>query len=132
MKKVVAFLLIFAHLFSTVGWSMQIHDCLGSQSYAVFGIKLGSPCECNHHKKENGKKCCSEKKILIKAEKKESLASNHHSPLSHSSTAIALPSTSLFLPYLSADPAGITSRLHHDHPPGQTLPLFLLYRNLLI
>ncbi len=67
MKAFISFFLIFSHLFSTVGFSIGVHECGGEKSYAFFGISFNSSCQCDHESEDHDKDCCQDKNTTFKA-----------------------------------------------------------------
>jgi hypothetical protein len=71
VKKIFALILILSHLFSTVGFSMEVHECDGEKSYSLYGFSLNSFCKCNHESRHHSEGCCKDKKTIVKAEKND-------------------------------------------------------------
>lgn len=124
MKKIVVILLIFIHLFSAVGFSMNIHQCGGHKSYTIFGFEVGAICACDHQDHSHSKECCKDKKVEVKAQKKENIYSKiliikHFQVLDFARVynylhPIVVPVTN-------------TVTLFSDHPPNHSPPLYLLH-----
>ncbi len=131
MKRIFVIMLIFTHLFSAVGFSMNIHYCGNQKSYSFFGVEVGSICGCDHQDHQHSKDCCKDKKVKVKAQKKENISSKH----------ITLNHTLLYdfihLPIYSFKtkiPIALTNSIYLSigHPPNHSPPLYLLNRAFLI
>lgn len=130
MMRFLAIILLFAHLFSAVGFSMNIHFCGSLKSYAVFGLELGSNCSCDHDGDRHGKDCCKDKKVEVKSVKKENvqgkvLIAKHFpawvEPVNY------FPLEDIYLPKHPFNKVEIK-----DDPPDDSPPRYILYRTLLI
>lgn len=73
MKHFILLLLFISHLFSTVGFSMNEHQCGRKKSYSFFGVSLPSSCKCNHLQNKHKRSCCKDKKVFVKAETNDKL-----------------------------------------------------------
>ena len=62
MKLVFAIVLILTHLFSTVGFSMDVHVCGRKKGYSIYGIEINGHCGCNHKNVKHANNCCKNKK----------------------------------------------------------------------
>ncbi len=131
MKLFISIFLIFSHLFSTVGFSMEIHECGGEKSYSFFGISLNSFCECDHESEDHDDGCCKDKKTEIKAEHndkqthKEFIAKQLIQDL-EISNPIEFNNINVVLNGLNSLSFGI------KHPPDYSPPLYILYNVFLI
>ncbi len=124
MKRIVVILLIFTHLFSAVGFSMNIHQCGGHKSYALFGFEIGAVCGCDHQDHSHSKDCCNDKKVVVKAQKKENVASKIL-VLKHFPVINFEPSFFCFQNVNVAVTIAVT--IVSDHPPNHSPPLYLMY-----
>ena len=68
MKKSLFILLAFLHLFSVVGFSMDVHICMGKTSVTLAGIDIHKTCKCKHDEKKHSKRCCTNKNLKLKAD----------------------------------------------------------------
>lgn len=136
MKAFISIFLILSHLFSTVGYSVGVHECGGKKSYSFLGISLNPKCQCNHsdklhQDKENNKGCCTDKKIVVKGEQKEKI----------SNSCIAVKKLiepfdyQKHLPFFQSqlNSIGINNlSFFGNFPLGSSPPLYLLHRVFLI
>ena len=131
MKVFISIFLIFSHLFSTVGFSMEVHECGGEKSYAVFGISLNSLCQCDHESEDHDDGCCKDKKTTIKAK---------HQDQQINKTIIA---KKLIVDFEINNPSEFiykdevinnsqTLAFGIKHPPNHSPPLYILYNVFLI
>ena len=131
MKLFISIFLIFSHLFSTVGFSMEVHECGGEKSYSFFGISLNSFCECDHESEDHDDGCCKDKKTVVKAE---------HNDKQTNKVFIA---KQLIQDFEISNPIEFISRnvilyCHSSlaygtkHPPDHSPPLYILYNVFLI
>ena len=58
---------MFSHLFSTVCFSMEIHECGQEKSYSIYGVSLHESCQCDHESEDHDSGCCKDKTTIIKA-----------------------------------------------------------------
>ncbi len=123
MKKNVIILLIFTHLFSAVGFSMNVHDCGGHKSYSLLGLDLGTTCACNHEDEKHSHDCCKDKKVEVKAQKKETIGSKIFTFKYFAALYLAPINTSLFQTYNTQFNAKV---LFTGHPPNYQPPLYIL------
>lgn len=124
MKKFVIILLIFTHLFSAVGFSMNIHQCGSHKSYSLFGLEVGVICGCDHQDHSHRKDCCKDKKIEVKAQKKENIGSKVLL-LKHFSTIDFIPSIYFSTKVLLPISYKVTCFI--EHPPNNSPPLYILH-----
>lgn len=131
MKLFVSIFLIFSHLFSTVGFSMEVHECAGKKSYSFYGISFTCLCKCEHDSKEHSKDCCKDKKTIVKAEQKDKM------------TQKVFISKNLIEPFSFQNVFQFSRRdiIHSEnkslafgikHPPNHSPPLYILYNVFLI
>lgn len=123
MIRTFVILLALIHLFSTAGFSLNVHYCGYQKSYSLFGIELGKSCTCNHQDDKHGKSCCKDEKIEVTAKKKEFV----------SSKIIALKKLPSFdlapLLKFSREPLFLeteTITFFIGHPPNHSPPLHIL------
>ncbi len=124
-------MLIFIHLFSAVGFSMNVHYCDSHKSYSLFGVEVGTICSCDHQDHRHSKDCCKDKKVEVKAQKKENIGSKLIT-LKHTLffDFISLPIYNFKLKMLFAQ--SNTSNVYTGHLPNHSPPLYLLDRAFLI
>lgn len=125
MKKIIAFILLFFHLFTAVGFSMNVHYCGNHKSYSFLGLKIGKVCRCDHSKKQHKKSCCKDKKVEIKVHKKENI-SIHSFKLNVFTTTCLVPEYIIFVKAFLRQTGIVT--LYTGHPPNHSLLLYLLYQ----
>lgn len=131
MKVFISIFLIFSHLFSTVGFSMEVHECGGEKSYSFFGISLNSLCQCDHENESHDKGCCKDKKTTIKAK---------HQDKQINKTIFAKklivdydfiePNVHISKNVIFNNPNSLAFGI--KHPPNHSPPLFILYNVFLI
>lgn len=125
MKRIILILLIFTHLFSAVGFSMNIHQCGSHKSYSLFGLEVGGICGCDHQNHKHSKDCCKDKKVEVKAQKKENIGSKILL-LKHFPTVDFVPSinytSKIILPVTTNTVTCFTG-----HPPNHSPPLYILH-----
>ncbi len=131
MKLFVSIFLILSHLFSTVGFSMEIHECGREKSYSFFGFHISSACQCNHESKDHKKDCCRDKKTIVKGELKEKITAKVILTRSTTELNVAENKTTCIQ---KNTPCNSKSLLPHgtEYPPGYSPPLYLLYNVFLI
>ena len=131
MKLFVSIFLIFSHLFSTVGFSMEVHECAGKKSYSIYGISLHNLCGCEHDSKEHSKDCCKDKKTVIKADNKDK-QSNKVIASKNPIEPIEISQSIVFVDR-DIQCIGINSlAFGTKHPPDHSPPLYILYSVFLI
>jgi hypothetical protein len=131
MKAILSIFLIFAHLFSTVGFSMEVHECAGEKSYSFFGISLNSLCQCDHESQGHDKGCCKDKKTIVKAKQ-------HDKQISKTITAknslvdfdINNSIEFFYKDVVINNPSSL--KFGTKHPPDHSPPLYILYNVFLI
>ncbi len=131
MKALISFFLIFSHLFSTVGFSMEVHECAGEKSYSVFGLSLNSLCECDHESINHDDSCCRDKKIQVKADQKEKTTPKVQF-VKHSLDAIL---TIPHIEFIVKDQPLAEPKIFAfgtENPPEHSPPLYILYNKFLI
>ena len=131
MKVFISIFLILSHLFSTVGFSMEIHECDGQKSYTFFGISLNSLCQCDHESKDHNRGCCKDKKTVVKAENKDKQITK----VLLSKNFIESFEISRPIEFIdNAKPLNGRNSLAFGvkHPPDHSPPLYILYNVFLI
>lgn len=131
MKIFVSLFLILTHLFSTVSFSMNMHECGGEKSFAYFGIHFTQKCNCNHDSEDHKKDCCSDKKLVVKGDLKEKITQKVFI-----TKAFDFFDT-IELPLIEFQQKKVTTSidivsLSSEYPPGYSPPLYILYRSILI
>lgn len=124
MKKTIFILLVFTHLLSSVGFSMNVHQCGSNKSYTLIGLSLGSYCSCDHEDQSHLKNCCKDKKIVVKAQKKECI-SNKIFIVKYISEIDFLPHSFKFTKLELPEKNNIT--VFTGHPPNLKTSLYLFY-----
>jgi len=131
MKIFISIFLILSHLFSTVGFSIEEHECGNEKSYSVFGISLNTLCQCDHDSKEHSKECCKDKKTIVKAKYQDK------------QTTKIVSTKKLIQDYAVSNPIEFINKnvkfnKEHSytfgikHPPNYSQPLYILYNVFLI
>jgi hypothetical protein len=110
---------------------MEIHECGGTKSYSFYGLSLPKQCECDHESVNHKDDCCKDKKSIVKGEHKDKVTNKVF--LSEKISAeceIQLPIvlTSNIILSNAVNPRIFRS----EFPPGNSSPLYILYRNILI
>ena len=131
MKILISVFLIFSHLFSTVGFSMEIHECGQEKSYSFYGMSLSRTCECDHESSDHSKDCCQDKKSIVKSDYKDKMTNKVFlSKKVNAPSEIQIPivfSSDILLS--NAVNPGI---FRTEFPPGNAPPLYILYKDFLI
>lgn len=131
MKLLASIFLIFSHLFSTVGFSMAVHECGSQKSYSFYGISLHNKCKCDHKNKNHTDDCCKDKHSVVKGENKDKLTNKVFFSKKVNVSTFA-PSS------ISFDVQTVILRTvkpeiyRSEFPPGNAPPLYILFRNILI
>lgn len=126
MKKVLVIIVLFAHLFSTVGFSMDIHHCGPSKTYSILGLELGEECCCDHDEQNHEDDCCKDEKLEVKSLKKENIPQKSV-VFKQVATEPCPPAVySAYLPVLTE--RVITRRIPVEQPPDHSPPIYLLHR----
>ena len=131
MKSVVSIFLIFSHLFSTMGFSMAIHECGGEKSYNVFGLSLNSLCECDHDSADHDDNCCKDKKVQVKADQKEKITPKAQFAKHIFEVIFLKPKFEYFIkdePLVELK----SFALGTEYPPDHSPPMYILYESFLI
>lgn len=125
MKRILVFIFIFIHLFSTVGFSMEIHECGGKKEYSFYGVHLGGNCSCNHDDEKHSDNCCKDKKTVIKSIKKECQVNK----IIVAKTAMYFDFTPAFLIPSKVEVVCIrpAKKYFAEHPPNNSPPLYIMY-----
>ena len=131
MKLSVSLFLIISHLFSTVGFSMEVHECGTERSYAIYGISLTSLCCCDHESEDHTKDCCTDKKTVVKGEFKEKISLKVF-PSKQLIEPLEIPRSSFSINIDHEPVQTIVPLLGAEYPPGSSPPLYVLYRVFLI
>ena len=131
MKLFISIFLILSHLFSTVGFSMEVHECAGKKSYTFDGISFTRLCKCEHDSEKHSKDCCSDKKTIVKAEQKDKM------------TQKVVIAKNIIEPFIFQQAFHFSKRdiIHSEkkslafgseYPPDHSPPLYILYNVFLI
>ncbi len=131
MKRIFAITLIFIHLFSAVGFSINVHYCGNHKSYSFYGIEVGTICGCDHEDNQHNKDCCKDKKVEVKAQKKENI-SNKVISLNHTLLFDPTPLPTYFFKARISLEQTNSFTAYTGHPPNHSPPLYLLNRAFLI
>lgn len=125
MKRIISFILIFTYLFSTVGFSMEVHECGNKKEYSIYGIQLHRHCTCKHKNNTHSKKCCKDKKTIVKSEKKECQISKINVAKTNSNFIL----TNVFTFSINKNNnTAKTATVHRiKQPPNYAPPLYILY-----
>ena len=131
MKFFISIFLIFSHLFSTFGFSMEEHECGGAKSYSFYGVSLNSHCKCDHESKDHSNKCCKDKKTIVKANKTDKqVAKIFVSKNLLGDYNINIPYEILTKELVINNPSSLA--FGTKHPPDHYPPLYILYNVFLI
>lgn len=125
MKRIIAFILIYTYLFSTIGFSMEIHECGNKKEYSFYGIQLHGHCTCKHKNNAHSKKCCKDKKRVVKSEKNECQISKNNVAKTNSNCAFI--SLFSFSNLESKSIANTANTYIPKQPPNYSSPLYILY-----
>jgi hypothetical protein len=110
---------------------MDMHECGGEKSYALFGIAINESCQCDHSDEHHSKDCCKDKKVKVKADKKDksfgkqliqkykTFEFNCQSPLLYN-----------LEPVQQLNSIAVIYKV--EHPPGYARPLYILFDSFLI
>lgn len=129
MKKGIALLLIFTHLFSSVGFSMSIHHCGKNVSYKIGKLELNKHCKCKVEAKAKSSKCCKNEQVIVKADKKDKSSGQSRIQLTiHSFSLYPQALTSMAIEALPFSLAHFPAKA----PPGNTSPPFIKNHSLRI
>ncbi|MBK7763680.1 MAG: hypothetical protein IPI46_09945 [Bacteroidetes bacterium] len=131
MKALISFFLIFSHLFSTVGFIMEVHECAGEKSYSIFGLSLTSLCECDHDSHKHDDNCCKDKKVQVKADHKDKITVKAFYQ-KHFLDVFILPKQQFFVSETQALTQPKSFAFGTEYPPDHSPPLYLLYNVFLI
>lgn len=125
MKRIISFILIYTYLFSTIGFSMQVHECGNKKEYSFYGVQLHTHCKCKHKNNAHSKKCCSDKKTIVKSEKKDCQISKINVVTTNSNFAFISLFTST---NNEIDKTTKTATIYRvKQPPNYSSPLYILY-----
>lgn len=131
MKILISIFLIFSHLFSTVGFSMEIHECGGKKSYSIYGLSLHKHCKCDHESVVHTNSCCEDKKCIVKGEHRDKMTNKvFESKKINAEIEIQFPIT--FASNIIQSNIVNPTIFRSEFPPGNSPPLYILYRNILI
>ncbi len=131
MKVFISIFLIFSHLFSTVGFSMEVHECGGHKSYSFFGISLNTLCQCDHESEDHDKGCCKDKKTTIKAKHQDKQINK---TLNAKNTLVDFDINNPIVFFNEDVDFNNPNSLSFGtkHPPDHSPPLYILYNVFLI
>ena len=125
MKRIISSLLLFFFLFSTSGFSINLHSC-GAIGKKTISISLPKCC-CMKMKIKDG--CCHNESKLLKV--KSDFASSFSSPICAS--FIQLLSMPLYqMPVLTKEVSSVNSANTTASPPGNQIPFRLLFGTIRI
>lgn len=68
-----AYIILFCHLFSSIGITWNKHICGEHVSFNIYGFHLGETCYCEHNEANHEDACCKDKKVEAKFIKKETI-----------------------------------------------------------
>ncbi len=131
MKLFISIFLICSHLFSTVGFSMEIHECGDTKSYSFYGLSFHKHCECDHESADHTNDCCKDKKSIVKGESKDKMTNKvfiSKKICAECEIQLAIGFTSNVTPSNAVNPTIFRT----EFPPGNSPPLYILYRDILI
>ena len=126
MKKSILLLCIVSHLFSTVGFCINVHQCGSHKSYNVFGFSLSETCLCDHQSNDHEDTCCKDKKLVVKAEIKDKILIKSVYP--KPSFIVNFIPAKLWIYRNSNLNFRHCTFVENDFPPSHPPPLFKLYR----
>lgn len=131
MKIFISIFLIFSHLFSTVGFSMEIHECGGKKSYSIYGLSLHKLCKCDHESKDHTNSCCEDKTCLVKGEFKDKMTTKVIES-KKINTQFDLSAPIIVVSDIVVSNTVNPTIFRTEFPPGNSPPLYILYRTFLI
>lgn len=131
MKKTIFVLLAFLHLFTVVGFSMNLHFCMKKTSVSIAGIEINKSCKCKHDEKKHSKKCCNNKNVKVKADysKDKTISKTVSLNPSYSKNSNSINSFVFIFNPQNSKSLFITNK---GSPPKHSPPLFLLNSVFLI
>ncbi len=62
----IAVFLAFIFSLSAIGMEVNVHHCMGKNSYTFFGIDFNKHCQCKHDSKQHKSSCCNNHRFLLK------------------------------------------------------------------
>jgi hypothetical protein len=130
MRVFISIFLIFTYLFSTVGFSMEVHECGGEKSYSFFGISLNTHCECDHESKDHKDDCCKDKKTVVKAKQQDKQITKINIAKKLFAFDIYNPFEFIYKEKINYKPNKLAFGV--KHPPNHSPPLYILYNAFLI
>jgi hypothetical protein len=131
MKKSVVILLAFLHLFTVVGFSMNMHFCMGKTSVTVAGIDINKSCKCKHDEKKHSKKCCNNKDASVKADYSKDKTNNNSITVSKD-FGVDVFALYSFAYIFNIQKSSTFIFANKGSPPKHSPPLFLLNSVFLI
>ncbi len=131
MKLFIPIFLILSHLFSTIGFSLEIHECGGHKSYSIYGFSLQKKCQCNHSSKDHTDDCCKDKQAVVKGEHKDKMT-NKVFVSKKVNAETEIPNKIVFTPNIVLPDIVNPEIFRSEFPPGNSPPLYILYRSILI
>jgi hypothetical protein len=110
---------------------MDIHECGGEKSYAIFGVSLSSVCQCDHDSEDHDTACCKDKTTTIKAKHQDKQINK---TISAKNTLVDFDITSP-IEFVKRDVAikyHTSFAFSTKHPPDHSPPLYILYNVFLV
>ena len=131
MKKTFVIILAFLHLFTVVGFSMNVHFCMGKTSVTIANIDIHKSCKCKHTEKKHSKKCCNNKGISLKADYSKDKTNNSYISISKDFGVDVFELYSFAYSFNIQNSKAIVFP-NRGSPPKHSIPLFLLNSVFLI
>lgn len=111
--------------------SLEVHECEGEMSYAIFGISLNSFCQCDHESEDHENSCCKSEKTTIEAKHIDKQVSKVIvANIQMVDFDINKPSEFIFKNLVNNNPNSLAFGTRH--PPDFSPPLYILYDLFLI
>jgi hypothetical protein len=138
MKKILATILAFVYLSSSMGATIHLHYCMGKlASWGLIDHESKNCAQCGMVKKTSPSHrmtakmdCCRDEHKQLKTDKDQKLSPAEFFKYNTGSQAIVLHQTAL--QYIPAFSVSIAYPNTHAPPLLDRLPLFVLYRNFRI
>ncbi len=122
---------MFSHLFSTVCFSMEIHECGQEKSYSIYGVSLHESCQCDHESEDHDSGCCKDKTTIIKAKHQDKQITK---TLTAKNTLVDFdfksPIEFIYKDVVIKYPKSYA--VGAKHPPDHSPPLYILYNVFIV
>lgn len=120
MKLLIVHILLFSLLFSTVGFSMEVHQCVVERVYSIYDTPYENYSDFDYNQPEYTNDCGRDKKTNVHVKRCECVNGKISSKNKMCSAEESEEFT--YIPYS-------TSKFNHNlnHPPDHSPPLYILY-----